>query len=147
MLQDTGTTDFSRMSDHIVLAFNSSSDDDGDGVRVPDEPMPPLCEGIPRRLWVGKCEVLYKNDGVPVAKIYVATLALTSSLALLVRLEIVMLRFRSPPVCLWRMCRMNGDTQFEHGLWSSSSTTVLVSGTMNYKQNTTPELHCFPSDL
>ena len=57
-----------RMSDHINLAFNSSSDYDVDGVSIPDEPMPPLCEGIPRQLWVGKCVVLYKNDGVPVAR-------------------------------------------------------------------------------
>ena len=56
------------MSDHIVLGYNSSSDDDGDRVRVPDEPMPPLCDSIPRWLWVGKCVVLYKNDGVPVAR-------------------------------------------------------------------------------
>ena len=56
------------MSDHIVLDFNSSFDNDGDGVRVSDEPMPPLCEGIPQQLWMGKCVVLYKNDGVPVAK-------------------------------------------------------------------------------
>ena len=56
------------MSDHVIVAFNSSSDDDGDGVRVPDEPVPPLCEGIPRRLWMGKCMVLYKSHGVPVAK-------------------------------------------------------------------------------
>ena len=30
--------------------------------------MAPLCEGIPRRLWVGKCVVLHKADGVPLAK-------------------------------------------------------------------------------
>ena len=68
MVQDTEKTDCSRMSDHIVLAFYSSSDDDRDGVSIPDEPMPPLYEGIPRRLWVGKCVVLYKNDKVPVAR-------------------------------------------------------------------------------
>ena len=56
------------MSDHIVLAFNSSSNDNGDGVSISDEPMLPLCEGIPWRLWVGKCMVLYKNDGVHVAR-------------------------------------------------------------------------------
>ena len=67
-MQDTGKTDFFRISDHVVVAFNSSSDDDGDGVRVPDEPVPPLYEGIPRRLWVRKCVVLYKSHEVLVAK-------------------------------------------------------------------------------
>ena len=56
------------MSDHIVLAFNSSSDNDVDGVSIPDEPVPPLCEGIPQQLWMGKCVVLYKNDGVLMAR-------------------------------------------------------------------------------
>ena len=56
------------MSDHINFAFNSSFDDDVDGVSIPDEVVPPLCEGIPRRLWVGKCVVLYKSDGVHVAR-------------------------------------------------------------------------------
>ena len=56
------------MSDHVVIAFNSSFDDDGDGVRVSDEPVPPLYEGIPWRLWVGKCVVLYKSHRVPLAK-------------------------------------------------------------------------------
>ena len=56
------------MSDHVVVAFNSSSDDDGDGVRVPDESVPPLYEDISRWLWVGKCVVLYKSHKVPVAK-------------------------------------------------------------------------------
>ena len=56
------------MSDHIDFAFNSSSDDDVDGVSIPEGGVPPLCEGIPRRLWMGKCVVLYKNDGVPVAR-------------------------------------------------------------------------------
>ena len=128
------------MTDHIDLAFNSSSDDDVDGVSIPDEPMPPLCEGIPRRLWMEKCMVLWQE-------VYVAMSALMSSLALLVLLEIVMLRFRSPPVCPWRMCRMSGDTQFEHGLLSSSSTMVPASGTMSCELNTIPELHCFPPEL
>ena len=56
------------MCDHIVLAFNSSSDDDVDGVSILDEPMPPLCEGILRQLRVGKCVVLYRNDRMPVAR-------------------------------------------------------------------------------
>ena len=68
MPQDTTRTDCLRMSDHIDLAFNSSSDDDVDGVSILDEPMPSPCEGIPRWLWVGKYMVLYKNDGVPIAR-------------------------------------------------------------------------------
>ena len=68
MPQNTTRLDCLRMSDQIDLTFNSSSDDDVDGVSIPDEAMPPLCEGILRWLWVGKCVVLYKNDGVPVAR-------------------------------------------------------------------------------
>ena len=68
MLQDTTKTDCSRMSDHIVVAWTSSSDDNVDGVSILDEPMPPLYEGILRRLWLEKCEVLYKNEGVLVAR-------------------------------------------------------------------------------
>ena len=30
--------------------------------------MAPLCDGTPRRLWVGKCVVLHTPDRVPVAK-------------------------------------------------------------------------------
>ena len=135
------------MSGHVVFAFNSSSDDDVDGVSIPDEPMPPLYEDIPRRLWMEKCMVLYRIDGVPVARGICRNVALTSSLALLVLLEIVMLRFRSPPVCPWRMCRMSGDTQFEHGLLSSTSAMVLASETMNCELNTIPELHYFQPDL
>ena len=67
MLHDTTKKDCSRMSDHVVVTCTSSSDDNVDGVSIPDEPMPPLYEDIPRQLWVGKCVVLYKVDEVPVA--------------------------------------------------------------------------------
>ena len=147
MLQDTGKTDFSRMSDHIVLAFNSSFDDDGDGVRIPDEPMPPLCEGIPRRLWVGKYVVLYKNDEVPVAKgicrnvssdVVIGTTGPLGDSHVAVQISSSLSMADVPDE--WRY-------SIEHGLWSSSSTMVLASGTMKYEQNTTPELPCFPPDL
>ena len=30
--------------------------------------MAPPCDGTPRRLWVGKCVVLHRADGFPIAK-------------------------------------------------------------------------------
>ena len=56
------------MSDHVAIAYSTSSEDDVDGVTIPEEPMAPLYDGTPRRLWVGKCVVLHRADGVPVAK-------------------------------------------------------------------------------
>ena len=56
------------MGDHVAIAYSTSSKDDVDGVTIPKEPMAPLCDGTPRRLWVGKCVVLHTLDGVPVAK-------------------------------------------------------------------------------
>ena len=56
------------MGDHVAIADSTSSEDDVDGVTIPEEPMAPLCDGTPRRLWVGKCVVLHRPDKVPVAK-------------------------------------------------------------------------------
>ena len=68
MLQDTTKEKCSRRSDQVVITFTSSSDDNVDGVSILNEPMPPPCESISRRLWMGKCVVLHKADGVLVAK-------------------------------------------------------------------------------
>ena len=56
------------MGDHVAIAYSTSSEDDVDEVTIPEEPMAPLCDGTPRRLWVGKCVVLYRADGFPIAK-------------------------------------------------------------------------------
>ena len=56
------------MGDHIAIAYSSSSEDNVDGVTIPEEPMAPLCDGTPRKLWVGKCVVLHRANEVPVAK-------------------------------------------------------------------------------
>ena len=56
------------MGDHVAIAYSTSSKDDVDGITIPEEHMAPLCDGTPRRLWVGKCVVLDRPDGVPVAK-------------------------------------------------------------------------------
>ena len=56
------------MSHHIIVACTPSSDDDLDGVSILDEPMPLFCEAIPQQLWVGKSLVLYKNDGMSMAR-------------------------------------------------------------------------------
>ena len=56
------------MDDHVAIAYSTSSEDDVDEVTIPEEPMAPLCDGTPRRLWVGKCVVLHRPDGFPIAK-------------------------------------------------------------------------------
>ena len=43
------------MDDRFAIAYSTSSEDDVDVVRIPEEPMAPLYDGTPRRLWVGKC--------------------------------------------------------------------------------------------
>ena len=42
--------------------------DDVDEVNIPDESTTPLCDGIPRRLWVDKYVIHHKADKVAVAK-------------------------------------------------------------------------------
>ena len=49
-------------------AYFTSCEDDVDEVTIPEEPMAPLCDGTPRRLWMEKCVVLHGADRVPVAK-------------------------------------------------------------------------------
>ena len=56
------------MDKHIAIAHSTSSEDDVDGVTIPEEPMAPLCDGTPRRFWVEKCVVLHRPNKVPVAK-------------------------------------------------------------------------------
>ena len=56
------------MGDHIAIAYSTSSEDDVGEVTIPEEPVAPLCDGTPRRLWVGKCVVLHRPDGFPIAK-------------------------------------------------------------------------------
>ena len=56
------------MGDHVAIAYSTSSEDDVDGVIIPKEPMVPLCDGTPRQLWVGKCVVLHRADGFPIAR-------------------------------------------------------------------------------
>ena len=56
------------MGDHVAITYSTSSEDDVDDVSIPKEPMAPLCDGTPRRLWVGKCVVLYRANGIPVTK-------------------------------------------------------------------------------
>ena len=56
------------MGDHVAIAYSTSSEDDVDEVTIPEEPMAPLCDGTPRRLWVGKCMVLHRADGFPIVK-------------------------------------------------------------------------------
>ena len=56
------------MGDHVAIAYSTSSEDDVDEVTIPNEPMAPLCDGTPRRLWVEKCVVLHRADGFPIAR-------------------------------------------------------------------------------
>ena len=56
------------MGDHVAIVYSTSSEDDVDDVSIPEETMAPLCDGTPRRLWVGKCVVLHKADGFPIAR-------------------------------------------------------------------------------
>ena len=56
------------MGDHVGIAYSTSSEDDVDDVSIPEETMAPLCDGTPRRLWVGKCVVLHRADGFPIAR-------------------------------------------------------------------------------
>ena len=56
------------MGDHVAIAYSTSSEDDVDDVSIPEETMAPLCDGTPRRLWVGKCVVLHRADGFPIAR-------------------------------------------------------------------------------
>ena len=56
------------MGDHVAIAYSTSSEDDVDDVSIPEETTAPLCDGTPRRLWVGKCVVLHRADGFPIAR-------------------------------------------------------------------------------
>ena len=56
------------MGDHVAIAYLTSSEDDVDEVTILDELKAPLCDGTPRRLWAGKCVVLHRTDGFPIAK-------------------------------------------------------------------------------
>ena len=38
------------MGDQVVIASTTSSDNNVDGVGIPEEPMAPFCEGIPKQL-------------------------------------------------------------------------------------------------
>ena len=68
MLHDTTEEECSKIGNQVVIAFSTSSDNNVDGVSIPDELVASLCEGIPRQLWVEKCVVLHRADGVLVAK-------------------------------------------------------------------------------
>ena len=102
--------------------------------------MAPFCDGTPRRLWVGNCVVLYRVDGVPVAKRICRNVSSDVVVGSTSPLETVMSRFKSPPACLWQTSLTSGCTQFEHGLLSSCSTMVPASGTMNCEHRITPKL-------
>ena len=56
------------MGDHVAIAYSFSSEDDVDDVSIPEETTAPLCDGTPRQLWVGKCVVLHRADGFPIAR-------------------------------------------------------------------------------
>ena len=56
------------MGGQVVIASTTSSDNDVDGVSIPEEPMALLYEVIPRQLWVGKCVILHKAVEILVAK-------------------------------------------------------------------------------
>ena len=56
------------MGDHVAIAYSTSSEDDVDDVSIPEETTAPLCDGTPRRLWMGKCVVLHRADGFPIAR-------------------------------------------------------------------------------
>ena len=68
MLQNIVQEEYSEMGDHVAIAYSTSSENDVNGVTIPEEPMTPLCDGTPRGLWVGKCVVLHRPEGVPIAK-------------------------------------------------------------------------------
>ena len=55
------------MGDHIDIAL-TSSDDNVNEISIPNESTAPLCDGIPRRLCVGKCVILHRANGVALAK-------------------------------------------------------------------------------
>ena len=57
----------SNMDVNIDIALTSFNND-VDEVNIRDESTAPLCNGIPRRLWVGKCMILHEADRVVVAK-------------------------------------------------------------------------------
>ena len=56
------------MGDHVAIAYSTSFEDEVDDVSILEETTAPLCDGIPRRLWVGKCVVLHRADGFPIAR-------------------------------------------------------------------------------
>ena len=56
------------MGDHVAIVYSTSSEDDVDDVSIPEETTAPLYDGTPRRLWVGKCMVLHRADGFPIAR-------------------------------------------------------------------------------
>ena len=58
----------SEIGDHVAIAYSTSSEDDVDDVSILEETTAPLCDGTPRRLWVGKCVVLHRADGFPIAR-------------------------------------------------------------------------------
>ena len=56
------------MGDHVAIAYSTSSEDNVDDASIPEETTALLCDGTPRRLWVGKCVVLHRADGFPIAR-------------------------------------------------------------------------------
>ena len=56
------------MGDRVAIDYSTSSEDNVDEITIPEKPVAPLCDGTPRRLWVGKCVVLHRADGFPIAK-------------------------------------------------------------------------------
>ena len=56
------------MGDHVVIAYSTFYEDDVDEVTIPEELVALLCDGTPRRLWVGKYVVFHRADGFPIAK-------------------------------------------------------------------------------
>ena len=56
------------MGDHVAIAYSTSSEDDVDDVSIPEETTAPLCDGTPKRLWVGKCVVLHRANGFPIVR-------------------------------------------------------------------------------
>ena len=56
------------MGDHVAIAYSTSSEDDVDDVSIPEETTALLYDGTPRRLWVGKCVVLHRANGFPIAR-------------------------------------------------------------------------------
>ena len=135
------------MGDHIAIAYSTSSEDDVGKVTIPEEPVAPLCDGTPRRLWVEKCVVLHRPDGFPIAKgicrnvssdVVVGSSGPLGDSRVAIQISSSLSMADTPDE--WRYSIRAWPIEFV-------STMVPASETMNCEHNITPKLQEFPPDL